>query len=304
MKTPVTNARGVLYQATGLRRYQVFCACSIRSLRDVGWHGAVRVLVSEMPRNPGVFNELNAELVQVEVPSKKDEPSRWIKTRLDKYSPFDTTLFLDCDVIALQNLHEIWNELGAADIALAQDVSDVEHVAPRMRNEAAFTRALGISGAQSNSGVLLWRRGESSQKLFEVWNREWQRFGRFDQLALLRALHETKNERATLAPRFNSLGERTENEEIACGTVLWHVVLGRDVAVFQEHFGECFNECCRRLEVDFSRLESPHNLDYRRRMKRLRQCLWPRTMAGRVRRALGSQLAKFNDALGSSQIKE
>ncbi|NJN49062.1 MAG: glycosyltransferase family 77 protein [Alkalinema sp. RL_2_19] len=45
---------------------------------------------------------------------------------------------------------------------------------------------------QFNSGLILWRNTPTTSQLFEQWHQEWQKFRCQDQLALVRAIHQTQ----------------------------------------------------------------------------------------------------------------
>jgi glycosyltransferase involved in cell wall biosynthesis len=59
-----------------------------------------------------------------------------------------------------------------------------------------------------NSGVILWRRNEATDRLFETWGREWSRFGRIDQGALARALKSSAPALHALSSIWNSTPNR------------------------------------------------------------------------------------------------
>jgi len=62
----------------------------------------------------------------------------------------------------------------------------------------------GFSGlGYYNSGVILWRKTEATDRLFETWRREWSRFSNLDQMALSRALKTAGLTPHTLSPIWN-----------------------------------------------------------------------------------------------------
>ena len=142
----MSNEYGIIYQATGARRYLVFCVCSVQSLRWAGWTGPVRVLVDALDFDTRPFEELGVELVKVDVPRDGKISARWIKTRLDEYSIFERTLYLDCDIIALCNSMLLWDEIGAAELAFARDFTSVEACNHGLRGERELTLREGVAG--------------------------------------------------------------------------------------------------------------------------------------------------------------
>ncbi|XGV95606.1 MAG: putative nucleotide-diphospho-sugar transferase [Leptolyngbya sp. BL-A-14] len=116
--------------------------------------------------------------------------SRSIKTRLNAYSPYQETLFLDADILPLTPIADLWGYLDQSDLAMVVDrlpvISLCDHIAPE---EKAYTlQRLPGNTVQFNSGVILWRESSATQALFHQWHEEWQQFQRHDQLALIRAI--------------------------------------------------------------------------------------------------------------------
>ncbi|WP_181357579.1 putative nucleotide-diphospho-sugar transferase [Stenomitos frigidus] len=116
--------------------------------------------------------------------------SRSIKTRLNAYSPYQETLFLDADILPLQPVADLWADLNESDLAMVVDrlpmVSLCDHIA---QEEKAYTlQRLPGNTVQFNSGVILWRDSLATQALFQQWHKEWQQFQKHDQLALIRAI--------------------------------------------------------------------------------------------------------------------
>lgn len=113
--------------------------------------------------------------------------SRNLKTSIS--SRADKTLYLDCDIVAVSNIDDIWNH---ESIALAHAYySTIEECRHAQRNELDYT--LGLLPANFphyNSGVILFDK--SSESLFKRWHQEWIQFARHDQLALARAIYKER----------------------------------------------------------------------------------------------------------------
>jgi Glycosyl transferase family 8 len=128
--------------------------------------------------------------------------SRWIKTRLNQFSPYAETLFLDSDILPLQPIADLWEALSENDFAMVLDrlptIGECDHIADVEKN---YTLArLPRSTRQFNSGVMLWRNTSNVKMLFQQWHLEWLRFEQQDQLALVRAI-ATAETRITELPR-------------------------------------------------------------------------------------------------------
>jgi hypothetical protein len=66
-----------------------------------------------------------------------------------------------------------------------------------------------------SSGVMLFRRGPATDRLFAAWHEEWSRFGHEDQLAMARAIARTGFPVHTLAPKWNGRIRVSETVEDA-----------------------------------------------------------------------------------------
>ena len=125
-----------------------------------------------------------------------DPGARTIKTRMYSLSPFRETMFLDADTRLLQDPAAGFDLLKYADVVLSQDPVRIfadqtwPHLDPQ---EVKTTRAEVPAGGRLcywNSGVVFFGRSIRAKELFQAWHAEWQRWGKHDQMALLRALHK------------------------------------------------------------------------------------------------------------------
>jgi predicted O-methyltransferase YrrM len=174
--------RGALYCAYGDKAREQ-AKTSIASLRAQMPTLPVAV-VSDTP-----FPGADHSIVHVEV----DRGARAQKTRMYSLSPFRRTLFLDADTQVLASPEPGFGLLDYGDVVLSQDPTRIfsqnhwPHLDPA---EVAATRAELPTDELLywNSGVIFFRRSERARSLFQAWHREWLRFQRHDQMALLRAL--------------------------------------------------------------------------------------------------------------------
>jgi hypothetical protein len=138
------------------------CTCSILSLREFT-NKPITVLTDLS--DTGYLNTL-ATIQQVKVTDKN--PSRWLKTQLCDYTPYERTLFLDSDVKCVGLFDEVWDFSG--DLVLTRDVHPTSGGKP-----------------QYNSGFLLFST-DKVRDLFGLWHSEWLVVGGRDQPALTRSL--------------------------------------------------------------------------------------------------------------------
>jgi Glycosyl transferase family 8 len=206
---PAGGRHGVLYLATGAEHRALACA-SISSLRRYGYRGPVRVLTDQ----PGWLPpELQCE--QVLLPGTADGlASRHYKTQLAGFA-YDLTLFLDADAIPVGDISGIWALLGDGDMAMAADAHRSIGEAVTMNrlrerwkeewgDEYRLMVRLGLAGQPYfNSGVILFRRTDAVARLFDAWHQEWQRYGKRDQMALVRAVALTATRVRVLPQAWN-----------------------------------------------------------------------------------------------------
>ena len=164
------------------------------------------------------------------VESRPGFESRLYKTRLNKFSPFATTLFLDNDTIVRAPIDDIWSAVQETAIAAAVDIQEQVGMAIRSavhfkqlsREEEQRTREMCRQDQiYFNTGVLLWKASDEADRFFACWQEEWEQFRQRDQFAFARAVART-NTRVTILPRkfnFPVLKELKE-DEAAEGTIL------------------------------------------------------------------------------------
>jgi len=197
---------GVVYLCIG-QKYQRLAEMSISFLRAFGYSGPVRVLTAGKNWKLG---HLDCEIIKVPFRGL-GFATRYYKTRINQYG-FETTLFLDADTLPVANVRPIWHELRFADICLSRDlhpqVRDLikRHYSDRKRcrPEYYYMGDLGLMQHRLySSGVMLFRRSLATDRLFEAWHEEWNRFRHEDQLALVRAIARTKPPVHDLTRRWN-----------------------------------------------------------------------------------------------------
>lgn len=136
-----------------------------------------------------------------------------VKPLLYGLSPFDYTLYLDADTEFLQNPVTGFEYLLEHDLVLTQEYLTVGQLYNKFQagweiniEERDYTIESGISSEEPfvNSGVYFFRKSPANKRTFRKWHEEWMRFQQWDeQLALMRAVHQTKPTCKYLDPRWN-----------------------------------------------------------------------------------------------------
>jgi hypothetical protein len=232
----VTDAKsgshsGILYIALG-QTYRDLVSTSIGSLRRHGYCGSIRV-VSESGR--GILFDSGCELIEV---SAVDEGfgSRFYKTRLDKFA-FDTTLYLDADVLIIAPVNHIWHEVRFGDLCASVEQPSLSTLIAvdsdrptELSLELQHMKSLDLlNSPHYNTGVLLFRKNDATVKFFREWHREWKLFRGPDQLAFIRAKAKTGAEVYSLSPLWNHRVDRydTIDEARSSGVRILHYTLSQ-----------------------------------------------------------------------------
>jgi hypothetical protein len=200
--------RGVLYCATSNSAYLESALISAIALRQLEQNIPISILsdypsFKDLPLNDYRINPI----LLPPLPLDNDESlsSRKIKIHLSTLSPYKETLYLDADIIPLKPIKELWNYLSQGDIAMTIDTFPTlalcYHISQEEKNYTL--ERLEGSTTQFNSGVILWRKTIQTQLLFEQWYKEWLIFKKHDQLALIRAIHDTQSSITILPSIYN-----------------------------------------------------------------------------------------------------
>lgn len=117
--------------------------------------------------------------------------SAYLKTQLPQLSPFDKTLFLDTDTLAVADISCIWSYCNKS-IALSKAFDPLSEIAKYEKDsEEHFTQQkLSILGdfTQYNTGVILFEKCPEASKIFSDWENEWKIFGYNDNKAFNRLI--------------------------------------------------------------------------------------------------------------------
>lgn len=198
--------RGVVTIAIG-RTYREMAVKSIASLRKF-YDGPIFVISDADDRR---MLRLGATIKVV--PYDKSFGTRIWKTQVGLVSPFKHSIFVDCDVLAVNSFDRMWYEPHEADIGLCQDMrptlDEAAYYSTRhyRYDPCEVNRTLemcGMATTHHNSGIFTWKHGHASRHLFQAWHCEWGIFKKFDQFALARALAQTEADVRVMPLRYNT----------------------------------------------------------------------------------------------------
>lgn len=205
---------GILYCYAGADpAYLTYLTASVKSLRNQGYAGPISVVTNEAVSIAGV------DLIPAPAFSNLKE----LKVKSFALSPYDQTLYLDCDTYALLPIDPIWAYLGSGDLAMSgwstPLLSGVRH---GTQAEKDYTLTIcPPSMIHYNSGVVLWTKNAGTTAFFSKWVEEWGRYSDIDELALARALVITGIPCVTMPPSMNSFCD-AQFRRPDPDTVIWH----------------------------------------------------------------------------------
>lgn len=127
----------------------------------------------------------------------------YLKTRLFDLSPFETTLYLDSDILAIQDINSIWDWIGNT-ISIAPAFSPLTTRVTSPEAIYTFQKLIELNDYQQyNAGVVLFEKNLLTKQLFDCWAYEWSKFRESDNMALTRALSYLKHSVVTLPSKYN-----------------------------------------------------------------------------------------------------
>jgi lipopolysaccharide biosynthesis glycosyltransferase len=128
----------------------------------------------------------------------KDIGGRIAKLKMDELAParWRYVLYMDADVELLEDVSFYFKLLEDGwEFVICKDMNKYSTIGMMHRpdniDECNITwDAVGTKEAmQYNGGMMAFARNENTKRFFELWQSEWDRFGKRDQGALIRALY-------------------------------------------------------------------------------------------------------------------
>lgn len=158
--------RGILTVATGPRRYRSMASALLESIRLNSPGFRLAVATDSAGACDDRLRGLADELVVVE---ERMEPGTIQKLHLDRWSPFDETLFIDSDCLVFRPLDRAWDYYrgsgGFGVIAYGELTAEDSH--PSIQDLGAFLSALGLRSIPAfNGGIYYFDRSEKAAAVF------------------------------------------------------------------------------------------------------------------------------------------
>lgn len=184
---------GIVYMAFG-DAARVELAKSIASLKKFANYPVLVVGDKKFRRVPTVIWKGEYPYNPVAMRQHKFMAGR-VKPFLYAISPFDRTLYLDCDTEFAQSPEEGFALLDRWDMAAARHAGQERTIRVlRFNDEERGAMIEHLSGNSDvpylNSGVIFFRKCPQVEKVFQDWYTYWMEWGHWDeQQALMRAIY-------------------------------------------------------------------------------------------------------------------
>jgi hypothetical protein len=208
---------GVVYVAFGAP-YLAMAINSLLSLRITNPGVPVCLVTNAVPHAPKRSwwrPEIGDQWVFIDAATKQN---RHTKTDVYSHSPFDLTLYLDCDTMVLGDLAPIPNYLHYFDLLLSPAQN------PAAKDKRILDGKLRYpEDGHFNGGVFAFRRGEAIESFFSLWNERLHALGyERDQPALVEAYSLGSVRMFPLPNKWNSGGRAYDRGHERQTMIIWH----------------------------------------------------------------------------------
>ena len=150
----------------------------------------------------------NVKLKQ-KIGGKKEYYSRQIKTIINRFSHFETTIFIDADILPMGDYFDLLNLIGG-------NRDKIYMCKERKESISAWEYAKTLDGLETiktcgdehfplfNSGFMVFEtKNKTVEGFFKIWQSQWLKYKQLDQWAMARALKISGIEISTLPEKFN-----------------------------------------------------------------------------------------------------
>lgn len=230
-------AQGFVTILTGLYSFQD-CVHFLASVRKFHREPIV-VLIDRVPRilYPILLAFGNVKLQ----PARPDEnpvlASRQAKLALHDCSPFEKTIYLDCDICLLSPIDEVFDYLDEVDLLVTEDVQPAIAKAAnllRVKQDILSTlQSVGLplheNSVQYNGGFIAFRKNSETQELFEKFKKYFKIVITNQNVLLLKdqgafaaAVEAVKPKIKILSPAYNYLDKWKESYALAQPVKVMH----------------------------------------------------------------------------------
>lgn len=221
--------KGFITILTGLYSFQD-CVHFLAAIRKFHQEPIV-ILIDRVPKILYPLLQVFGNVILKPAPSNENPvlASRLAKLALYKESPFDKTIYMDCDICLLTNINEVFDYLDEEDFLITEDVQpSIAKASNLLRGKQEILATLQAAGLpliensiQYNGGFMAFRKSAKNeeffrnfQKYFEVVLANQDVLLLKDQGAFASAIEVTKPKVKILPPTYNYLDKWKNNYNI------------------------------------------------------------------------------------------
>jgi hypothetical protein len=255
---PSLPNRGLVYLAVDDPEYLKCCAISVESVRRFGFADPITVFVDEVAMEAArrlqvdsrAFSGCRFTVLPCVNPGAKAPrfASRFWKTQIARLSPYQRTLYLDADTLAIApffdspSFRQLWDSEDILSGILVPHVAMVvDALRPVLSEVYVDNNRVDADEWQStvnvvhpdqphyNPGLMLWDKCNANVSLFDAWHAEWCRWRGNDELPLHRAISLMGAKVDPLPSAFNGLADVSDIGQ--CGMVHFSLSPVRSVAM-------------------------------------------------------------------------
>lgn len=197
---------GIIYMAFGEKALRGI-ERSIATMRRIGYSYPITI-IGDLKQGSGFLSKCNYIKWEGQSPFDKSKAKNFqfragrVKPYACLLSPYDYTMYIDADTEYVKPIQEAFELLSKYDLCITQEKGTLG----KLYNQALAGWEINLNerdrtilelgeGTENkhfiNSGVIFFRKNESTNKLFEDWAKEWLRFQEWDeQLAFMRAINK------------------------------------------------------------------------------------------------------------------
>src|SRR6056297_1026233 len=209
---------GVIYVAFGAP-YLAMSLVSAATLRATNPDVPIMIVTNVAREPPHVYwwREHTGDVWQY-VEGETDA-NRLTKTDIFRLSPFENTLYLDCDTAVLADISQINFFLDYFDLLMMYQSNPGTD-----RKRTLFDGALPYSTiGHFNGGVVAFRKNKEAEKFFRLWNERYRSMNiKRDQPSLVEALYISDARLLPLQPAWNAGQSIKEHARRRKDIVVWH----------------------------------------------------------------------------------
>ncbi len=205
--------RGFVTILTGMYSFQD-CIHFLSAVRKFHQEPIVILIDGVSPLLYPLLKAFNNVILQP-VPANQNPvlASRQAKLALHELSPFEKSVYLDCDICLLDNISELFEQLDHTDLLITEDIQpDISQASNLLRVKQPILLTLQAAGLpleaesiQYNSGLMAFRRCEANAALFDSFRQFFERVMQHQDSLLLRDQGAVAAGIATLKPNMQVL---------------------------------------------------------------------------------------------------